>query len=219
MIFSNPRAGSSTAEPRLRETKRWICALGFALWCVVANATTVIPPSFDALVNESDYIIHSRVKSVSTEKRPASQGVKIVTRVELEVLELIAGSPPSNVTLELLGGKVGDEEMQVEGMPRFIEGDEDILFVRDNGRTICPLYGMMHGRYGVRADSSTGQKYLVRVDETPLHSSAEISAPLGDHSSTPSARSVEIAGALAPAEFIRQIKAAIRPDARLNRAK
>jgi len=219
MTISHPSILSSHPGLGPSQTRRWICALGFALWCAVANATTVIPPSFDALVNQSDYIIRSRVKSVSMEKRPVSQGVKIITRVELEVLELIAGSPPSNVTLELLGGKVGDEELLVEGMPRFIEGDEDILFVRDNGRTICPLYGMMHGRYGVRADSSTNRKYLVRVDETPLHSAAEISAPFGDHSTSRTARSVAITDALEPTEFIRQIKAAVRPDARLNRAK
>ena len=32
-----------------------------------------------------------------------------------------------------MGGRVGDEEMTIQGMPKFDIGHEDILFVRGNG--------------------------------------------------------------------------------------
>jgi hypothetical protein len=224
MIFSLRALSQRTPwfGPTVNGFARWrpLCALLFVWWYAsAAHATTVVPPSFDALVNQSDYIVRTRVKSVVAEKRPVPQGVKIVTLVQVEILETVAGSPPQSLTLEIFGGKVGDEELIVEGMPRFAVGDEDILFVRDNGRAICPLYAMMHGRYGIREDSVTGRKYLTRADEVPLQSSAQVSAPLAESATSRSARSVAIDHALEPDEFVRQIRAAVKPTARLNRAK
>ena len=187
---------------------------------VSARATTVVPPEFQTLVNDSDYIVHAVTKSVSSEKRTGPHGVQIVTHVELEVIEVVAGTPPAKVTLEMLGGRVGDEELTIDGMPRFHVGDEDILFVSGNGRTICPLYGMMHGRYSVATDPATSRKYVARSDGTPLRDTAQIAAPIAENGATePTRRAAAVAAALDPAGFIRQIKAAVRPDARLNRAK
>ena len=187
-----------------------------------ARATTVVPPAFDALVNESDYIVRAVVKNVSAEKRASARGVKIVTRVELDLLEVVAGSPPANVTLELLGGTVGEETLNVRGMPQFQVGDEDILFVRGNGRTICPLYGMMHGRYAIERDAASGRRYVVRSDGMPLHDTAQISTPLAEHDhdgpETMRQRSAASA-ALGPTDFIRHIKSALRPAGDRNREK
>ena len=196
--------------------------LAVACGIVAARGTTVVPPAFDALVNESDYIVRAVVKHVSAEKRPGARGVKIVTRVELDVLEVVAGNPPENVTLELLGGTVGDETLSVRGMPQFREGDEDILFVSGNGRTICPLYGMMHGRYAIERDAASGRKYVVRSDGMPLRDTAQISTPLAEHHDdapeTMRQRSAA-AAALGPTDFIRQIKSALRPAGDRNREK
>jgi len=199
----------------------WICLAIFALGGVTAmRATTVVPPEFSTLVNDSDYIVRAVTRSVSAEKRTGPGGVTIVTHVELEVIEVVAGAPPPKIVLELLGGRVGNEEMTVGGMPRFHVGDEDILFVSGNGRTICPLYGMMHGRYSVQKDPATARRYVARSDGEPLRTSAQIASPIGEKGTAePARRAAAVAAALDPAEFIRQIRAAVRPDARLNRAK
>lgn len=176
--------------------------------CVVsARATTVVPPTFDALVNQSDYIVRAVVKNVSAEKRAGTRGMKIVTRVELDVLEVVAGDPPADVTLEFLGGTVGDETLSVRGMPQFRAGDEDILFVSGNGRTICPLYGMMHGRYAIERDAVSGRKYVVRSDGMPLRDTAQIASPLAERALSKAAYQLAAAAALEPAEFIRRIRA------------
>jgi hypothetical protein len=106
-------------------------------------------------------------------------------------------------------------------MPQFKVGDEDILFVRDNGRSICPLYGMMHGRYAIENSSTKGRKEVIRSDGAPLRTTAQISAPLLERDAIEVSRSQAAAAApaLEPSEFIRQIKASVRPTARLNRAK
>jgi hypothetical protein len=183
-----------------------------------AIATTVVPPTFETLVNESDYIVHVRVRSAVAEKKRTVHGDRIVTRVALETIEVVAGRPPAEITLDFLGGRVGEEELVVEGAPRFRAGDEDILFVRDNGRSICPLYGMMHGRYPVKKVAS-GRSFMIRSDGLPLVDAGQVSAPLTDSVSRASARSLTIGAALTPGEFIRRIRAEVKPDARLNRAK
>jgi hypothetical protein len=120
--------------------------------------------------------------------------------------------------LEFLGGRVGDEEMRVEGMPKFKVGEENILFVRDNGRSICPLYGMMHGRYAIDKTPADGRKRVMRSDGMPLRDTAQIAAPLLDHAPAPISRSQAAATGLEPSEFIRQIRAGVRPNTRINRA-
>jgi hypothetical protein len=176
-----------------------------------AAATTVVPPEFDALVNESDYVVHARVSAVSAEKRVSERGAKIVTKVELEVIEVVAGTPPAKIVLELLGGRVGEEKMAVGGMPRFQVGDEDVLFVSGNGRSICPLYGMMHGRYSVEQDPATGRKFVRRSDGVPLSSTRQITAPMAEGTSAKSTGRAAAEAALGPAEFIREIRAAVKP--------
>lgn len=182
------------------------------------QATTVTPPEFPVLVNESDVVVHAVVKAVSAEKRTGPRGPKIYTRVEFAVLEVVAGTAPASLVLDFLGGRVGNETMFVEGMPRFEVGDEDILFVSGNGRSICPLYGMMHGRYPVAKDPGTGRKFVVRSDQMPLRATSEVSEPLIAGTDA-GRRRAAMAAALAPADFIRDIRAAVTPNSRLRRGR
>ncbi|HVU25954.1 MAG TPA: hypothetical protein VHE13_17620 [Opitutus sp.] len=200
-----------------------LAAVGLLLANLVAptpaRATTVLPPTFDELVNNSDYIVRARTKAVTAEKQQSAHGAKIYTEVELEIVDVVGGTPPAQVTLRFLGGRVGDEQMIIEGMPRFHVGDEDILFVSGNGRSIAPLYGMMHGRFPVRTDRESGRKYVTRANGAPLGSTAQIAAAMTKEAGV-DARQLEAAvgAALGPTDFIRLIRAAIKPDARLNRA-
>lgn len=210
----------------MREISRW-CGrprAGFACFLLgtlaqVAQATTVVPPEFDILVNESDYIVHATTKSVRSEIRSTSRGEKIFTFVEFDILEVVAGQPPMTLTLRFLGGRVGDESLSVGGMPQFRVGDEDILFVRGNGQSICPLYGMMHGRYAIMGDEAGSGKYVARSDGTPLQRPEQTAAPLESVATDPGRRRAAAAAALAPADFVRHIKAAVHPGARVDREK
>ncbi len=191
---------------------RWCVALFLVFAGVVpatmVRATTVVPPEFSALVNGADYIVHAVVKRVTAEKRARGNGVKIVTLVELEVIEVVAGTPPEKVTLELLGGKVGDEELRVVGMPQFEVGDEDILFVSKNGRAVAPLYAMGHGRYVVERDAASGRKFVKREDGAPLQDTAQVSLPLAKGGAGELVRRrMALSSALGPEEFIRRIRA------------
>ena len=187
-------------------------AAGFGALLNSAFATSVIAPDFDQLVNESDYIIRAVVKSVSSEYRASPNGRVIITKVEVEVREVVAGIPPAQVVLEMLGGKVGDEEMILEGAPKFRVGDEDILFVSGNGRNIHPLYAMMHGRYPVMRETANGRAYMARNNKVPLQDPAEVAQPMTEGSAAGLQRRLKSpAQALTPEQFVQHIKAAVKP--------
>jgi hypothetical protein len=166
------------------------------------------------LVNESDYIVHTVVKSVSSEWKDKQGHRAIFTLVELEVVEVISGQPPQPLVLEMLGGRVGDEEMVVQGMPKFKVGQEDILFVRGNGRQFYPLTAAMHGRYPIVRESG-GRVHMARSNQVPLHDTAEVALPIEDDGTggiKVAARTDRVA--LSPDDFTRQIRATVNPNYR-----
>src|SRR5262245_55308271 len=81
-------------------------------------ATTVVPPQFEELVNESDYVVRTVVKSVRSERLESNGQSLIHTFVEFEVREAIVGTPPQPLVLRMLGGQVGDEILEVGGAPK-----------------------------------------------------------------------------------------------------
>jgi hypothetical protein len=144
-------------------------ALVVAFAATSARATTVIAPDFDSLVKGADYVARAAVKSVTSEYRTTPHGKAIFTKVELQVLEAITGTPPQPLVLELLGGTVDGVTMRVEGVPLFHVGDEDILFVQNNGLQYYPLVGIMNGKYPVKHDPATGAAFIARSNGTPLY--------------------------------------------------
>lgn len=176
-----------------------------------SSATTVNPPEFPDLVNQSDFIVRAVVKSVTSDfSSPGSR--KIVTHVELEVKEVIAGRPPQPLVLRVLGGKVGDREMVIEGAPRFEAGEESIYFVQGNGRQIYPLVAMMHGSYPVKREAG-GREFVTRSNRVPLHDTSEVSQPMaGGGAAELQRRMRSPGGALTPAQFVQQIRAAVKPS-------
>lgn len=185
----------------------------FCLVCFVlatgGRATTVNPPEFPDLVNQSDFIVRAVVKSVISEyARPGSR--KIITKVELEVREVIAGTPTQPLVLRVLGGKVGQEEMIIEGAPWFKVGDEGVYFVQGNGRQIYPLVAMMHGVYPVKRGAD-GREFITRSNRVPLQDTAEVALPMTDGGAAELQRRMSRPDqALTPAEFARQIRTAVK---------
>lgn len=170
-----------------------------------AHATSVIAPEFDTLVNQADYIVRARVKAVDSERQDHEGQPRIITHVTLEVKEVIAGNPPSPLVLRMLGGRVGDEELIVEGAPKFHVGDEDVLFIRNNGRAFSPLVAVMHGRYPIHRDSKSGRDAVLRSNGVPLYDRSEVSLPMTNLSKTVM-KKFNTAAPLQPAEFIAQIR-------------
>lgn len=115
----------------------------------------------------------------------------------------------------MLGGRVGDRELVVDGLPQLRVGEESILFIRDNGRALCPIYALGHGFYPVAEDAATKRRYVVRENGQPLREVTEVSQPLTEKAAGAETGQQRAAlNALSPEDFIREIKAVRRPVVR-----
>lgn len=156
----------------------WAALLASLALVSPGRATTVVQPTFDNLVGSAEYVVRGVVKSVNSEWRDnaARPGQRyIATRVEIDVREVLKGTPPSPLVLDVVGGKVGQDELIIDGAPKFKVGAENILFIRDNGRAFTPLVGLMHGFYPVRRDTRTGEAQVLRYDGRLLYNSQDLS--------------------------------------------
>src|SRR5438132_1125375 len=102
------------------------CARILALGCS-ALATTVIPPSFDELVSRAEVIFQGTVTDVRSQWVGEGGQRHINSYVTFKVEDAIKGKPGAQITLQMLGGTVGSETMEVTDAPKFKVGDRDIL--------------------------------------------------------------------------------------------
>jgi hypothetical protein len=127
-----------------------ICTLLFA---GVASSTTVIPPSFDALVSGADRIFVGEVIGHDAIWVSTPRGRAIKTLVTFRVEDVWKGTSGPVTRLEFLGGTIGETTMEVVGMPTFRLAQRSVLFAHGQ-RGISPLVGFMHGRMRVERDAA-----------------------------------------------------------------
>ena len=178
------------------------------------RATSVVPPSFGELVDGADAIYRGTVTAVEARRveRPDGAGAMIKTFVTVAIERTIKGPEKKDVTLEFLGGTVGDESLVVTGMPKFAVGDREFVFVQKNGVQFCPLVAVMHGRYRVLRDHAAARDFIARDNGAPLTDTAEIALPMTELPAT--VRSAQAAGAiqraLTPSAFESKISAEVQ---------
>ncbi|MGH8020031.1 MAG: hypothetical protein ACREIA_17485 [Opitutaceae bacterium] len=187
--------------------------LSFACLALVspAAAMTVVPPSFEELVEGSGEIARARVISTEPFRTTSASGASIIkTRVTWQVLRKLKGEHAETLSLDFLGGRMGDEEIRVAGMPEFEIGQEDYLFVEPDTRVFCPLYAAGHGRYRILAESRTGRAYVARANGAPLIGVSQVAVPLSQNLLAPmAARSSD---ALSPEAFESAILETLRDE-------
>jgi len=98
--------------------------VGAALFVGTAGLT-VKKATVDQLVESSQLILHARVTSSSSQW----EGNNIYTYTQLDVIEPMKGLPAERVTVKQLGGKVGQEALEVPGSPKLEHGEEVVLFL------------------------------------------------------------------------------------------
>ncbi|NBX60547.1 MAG: hypothetical protein EBT62_08805, partial [Opitutaceae bacterium] len=151
---------------------------GLGLFAALGNATSVEAPNFEQLVSQADYVVRGVITSITPEWRDNQGRPYILSKVTLELREIIKGTPPQPLVLEFVGGRIGAEELVIEGAPKFHLGEENILFVQGNGQQIYPLVGIMHGLYVVYKEAPSGQELILRSNGLPLYSEQDVALPL-----------------------------------------
>lgn len=139
-------------------------------------ATTVIPPSFDQLVDQAEVIFRGKVTNVTAQWIGEGADRHIVSYVSFKVKDAIKGAPGETYTLRTFGGTVDNETMTIGDGPKFEVGDEDILFVENNGSQVVPLVGIMHGQFHVRKGAD-GKEIVTTNEDQPLRDVAALGRP------------------------------------------
>lgn len=203
-----PTVSSGVDYPRI--CSRVVLALTLSLIPLRSLATTVVAPEFDSLVAQADYVVRGVVTAVSAEWRHDAHGQHIISKVRFQVREVIKGTPPSPLVLEMLGGRIGKYRMVVDGTPAFIVGEESVLFVHGNGRQFFPLVAIMYGMYPIALDTASGLRLVHRSNGSPLYDVKDVSRPM----TAANALGQGAARPLTAAEFAGKIRlsAARRPN-------
>jgi len=121
------------------------------LLVVPAWATTVIRMDLQTLVQESDSIVQGRVEHVDAQWD--DQKKTIFTYVFVRVHDPLKGDFRPTVLIRQLGGKVGDMNLSIIGMPAFRSGEEVIVFLKSNPiEATYHVVGLTQGKYEVADD-------------------------------------------------------------------
>jgi hypothetical protein len=147
-----------------------------SLFCLPAVGTSVRAPGFETLVDRAELIFTGRVLGQRSEWKNIDGSRSIVTLVSFHVDAIHKGRAESRITLQFLGGTVGNVTMDVAEMPRFTVGEKAVLFVEGNGLSASPIIGFFHGRFPIRKSSEQAEEVL-RHDGAPLTEVAEIGRP------------------------------------------
>jgi hypothetical protein len=142
-----------------------------------AQATTVIPPTFDELVDQAEVIFQGEVTAVKSQWVGEGAQRNIVSYVTFKIEDSLKGNPGQSYTIRMLGGTVGDESMGVTDAPKFEVGDRDVLFVQNNGSQFIPLVGIMHGRFHVQRDQA-GRESVSTNEGEAVNGLAEFKAAI-----------------------------------------
>src|SRR5437867_12727653 len=138
------------------------------------RGTTVIPPTFDELVNRAQVIFQGVVTDVRSQWAGEGAQRSIVSFVTFKVEDPMKGNPGSTYTMRMLGGTVGDQTIEVTDSPKFKVGNRDILFVENNGSQFVPLVGIMHGRFRVEREQASGREVVMTNEGEPLSNVSQL---------------------------------------------
>ena len=124
-------------------------AISFALVLLItslAQATTVERMDLDDLVSKSDKIVVGKISNSRTYW--GGNGKIILTTYTVEVEESIKGQALRTVELTTIGGKIGNLELRVSGMPAFEKGENAVLFIENSG-SYSTVVGLSQGKFSV----------------------------------------------------------------------
>jgi hypothetical protein len=152
-----------TDQPFLNHMKmKYLLPLAFiGIAFVRVTATSVIPPTFEELVQQAELIFQGTVTDVRSVWEGEGAQRHIDTYVTFQIDEKVKGEATSSYTIRMLGGTVGDETMEVTDSPKFKVGDREILFVEHNNEQFIPLVGIDHGHFRVEREEQTGRDIVM----------------------------------------------------------
>jgi hypothetical protein len=127
--------------------------------CTAATGTTLARMSVAQMTHAAKSIVRARCLANYT----AWDAGEIWTFTTFEVEENWKGTPrDKQIAVRLLGGTVGGLTSTVSGVPRFVEGEEVILFLEPTTRGDFSIVSWMQGTFRVRRDRASGHESVTQ---------------------------------------------------------
>jgi hypothetical protein len=145
----------------MRMTRMVVVAVPF-LWAAGAGATTLLHVEPSELARKSELVVRGTVGRIDSHWTGDHR--RIVTDVEIQVIEALKGAPAKVVVVEQPGGEVGNLGQRVEGVARFASGEEVVVFLERRGGERYLLSGMAQGKYRVERSSDGKAVFAVPED-------------------------------------------------------
>lgn len=132
--------------------------LTLALTSILASpalATVLADLALEDMAFDADATVIGRVSSVGTRLEMANGAAEPWTVTTLRVEQYVGGreaSVPPTVLVEERGGRLQDGSgMRIAGTPEYREGERVLVFLRKDDRGRFRTYGMVMGRFVLRA--------------------------------------------------------------------
>lgn len=155
---------TATGNPWKLNALRFAAAAALSLvLCSAGNlleATTVLPMDVTELSDQADFVFTGT--AVQTKVLLSNDGNFPFTFVTFAVNDVLKGSTRGRqITLRFDGGMLGDSGVEVDGMPRFEQGESYLLFVRGNGSVGCPVLGWWQGQFRYGREPRSNKRILL----------------------------------------------------------
>jgi hypothetical protein len=112
--------------------------------------------TLDALVSSSRLVIYGRVMQARAERDPDTG--TIWTRTEIMILDGIVGPAESTLVITEPGGRMGDRIELYPGVPRFLPGQEVVVFAYQAPGNRWRVTGQLQGLFVVETDRRSGSR-------------------------------------------------------------
>lgn len=124
-------------------------ALGLGSAVLFGSVASASASDLQSLVEKSNLVVRTRVANV--EYKTGGPGGLPYTIVTFNVQGASRGAAGGSIVIRFLGGPDGQGNVtEVSNAPIFQKGDEDILFINNNGQNNgCPLVDCAEGRFRV----------------------------------------------------------------------
>jgi len=123
-----------------------------ALVTIASQATTLAQMDLAQLAHAAQVV--ARVRCVGSESHRDSGHIWTFTR--FSVVEAMQGSPDATLLVRLPGGRDGHTIESVDGVPRFLPGEETILFLERTRTGEWSVTAWGEGTFRIWRDARTG---------------------------------------------------------------
>jgi hypothetical protein len=132
--------------------------MALASIALLAEATTLVRMDLEELTAAADVVARARC----LENRAQWDAGEIYTLTQFEVVEQLKGSAPEQITVKLIGGRLGNLVSKVDAVPRFQAGEEVFLFLEPKASGDWGVIGWVQGTFRIERNPRTEQETVTQ---------------------------------------------------------